>query len=270
MPSSRASPVTWVRLLQALVARELVEGLGLPAQRAAALLGLTPAAVSQYLSGKRLRSEFLSHATDEGARGVARRVASELSERRLEGEERLRVFLEGALSLSASFTGARGPKDPAGAAAPGVGDARTREMARWLRQRVRGEQAAVTLSMRLAQRARDELTRAILRQIASDSLRHAEIVASLAPYLDQGVVQAHASGITRREVQALIEGERRAEAQAATELTHHLGGTMALLLASMEADERKHAALLQGLLATGFGAPPSEPVRRKSLPRRHR
>ena len=108
------------------------------------------------------------------------------------------------------------------------------------------------MCMRLAQRARDELTRAILRQIASDSLRHAEIVASLAPYLDRGIAEAHASGITRREIEVLIEGERRAEAGADVVTSRDLGGTMALLIASMEADERKHADLLQGLLNSGF------------------
>jgi rubrerythrin len=117
---------------------------------------------------------------------------------------------------------------------------------------VRAEQAAVSMCMRLAQRARDELTRAILRQIASDSLRHAEIVASLAPYLDRGITEAHASGITRKEIEVLIEGERRAEAGADVVTAGDLGGTMRLLIASMEADERKHTDLLQGLLDSGF------------------
>ena len=111
---------------------------------------------------------------------------------------------------------------------------------------------AVTQCMRLAQRARDELTRALLRQIASDSLRHAEIVASLVPYIDRGVSGAYASGITRKEIEALIEGERRAEAQADSESARYLRGTMAILIGSMEADERKHADLLRGLLANGF------------------
>ena len=62
-----------------------------------------------------------------------------------------------------------------------------REVPRWLRNRIVGEQNAVAECMRLAQRSRDELTRALFRQIASDSLRHAEIVASLTAYLDRGI-----------------------------------------------------------------------------------
>jgi hypothetical protein len=123
--------------------------------------------------------------------------------------------------------------------------------------------------MRLAQKARDELTRAIFRQIASDSLRHAEIVASLSTYLDRGVARAAASGVTPEEVAALMEAERRAEARADAESAQHLGGTMSLLIASMEADERKHAELLEGLLRSGFA--PGEPRRRpsrRSPPRR--
>ena len=126
-----------------------------------------------------------------------------------------------------------------------------RELVRALRLRVRGEQAAVGSCMQLAQKARDELTRAIFRQIASDSLRHAEIVASLATYLDRGAASAHASGITRRDVQQLIAKEKAAEA-GGPDLAKWLGGTMHLLAASMEADERKHDELLRGLLESGF------------------
>jgi uncharacterized protein len=113
---------------------------------------------------------------------------------------------------------------------------------------------AVAQCMRLAQRAGDELTRSILRQIASDSLRHAEIVASLAPYIERGVSGSYAAGITRKEVEALIQSERRAESQADSQVARHLQGTMAILIASMEADERKHADLLRGLLTSGFRA----------------
>ena len=252
MPKKRAASIVWVHLLQALAAREGVEQLGLSSRRVADLLGLAPSAVSQYLSGKRVEKRFLEYASDERARTIARRSIEELIEAQEAGRGATRPVLEGAATLSELTETAvgriRSPKPPAET----TEGAQLRELSRWLRQRVKAEQVAVTQCMRLAQRARDELTRALLRQIASDSLRHAEIVASLAPYIDRGVSGAYASGITRKEVEAMIEAERSAEEQADSASAHHLQGTMAVLIASMEADERKHAELLRGLLNSGF------------------
>ena len=252
MPTSRTASISWVYLLQALAAREGVEHLGLSSRRVADLLGLAPSAVSQYLSGKRVGARFLAFATDERAQAVARRTIEGLIEAREAGRGPARVVLEGAVALSELPESGERRAPPTGRRAAAGSSPELRQLAKWMRRRVRAEQVAVTQCMRLAQRARDELTRALLRQIASDSLRHAEIVASLATYIDRGVSGAYASGITRREIEALIEGERRAEAQAGAESVGHLGGTMAILIESMEADERKHADLLRGLLETGF------------------
>jgi uncharacterized protein len=252
---SRAVPasVTWVHLVQALAAREGVEGVGLSSRRVADLLGLAPSAVSQYLSGKRVEKRFLAYASDDRAREIARRTVSALIDAQESGQGPTRAIMEGALALSELAEPRGSRREPRTAArSAALPSAELRQLSRWLRQRVRAEQVAVTQCMRLAQRARDELTRALLRQIASDSLRHAEIVASLVPYIDRGVSGAFASGITRKEIEALIEGERRAEAQADAQSVRHLKGTMAVLIASMEADERKHAELLRSLLESGF------------------
>ena len=251
MPRSSPAPVAWVHLLQALAAREGVEQLGLSSRRVADLLGVAPSAVSQYLSGKRVEKGFLAYASDDHARRIARRTVEALVEADDHGRASPRLVFDGAAEL-ASLAPAGGRRGPAPAAEPGPSAPEMREIARWLRQRVAAEQVAVARCMRLAQHARDELTRALLRQIASDSLRHAEIVTSLATYIDRGVSAAFASGVSRREVEALIEGERAAEEEGATPAVQHLRGTMAILLASMEADERKHTEMLRELLTRGF------------------
>jgi hypothetical protein len=234
-----------------LAAREGVEQLGLSSRRVAELLGIAPSAVSQYLSGKRVERGFLAFAANEGARAIARQTVEGLIEAQEAGRSPTRLILEGAVALS-ELPESSGRRDHPSPRPPRETPTELRQLARWLRQRVKAEQVAVTQCMRLAQRARDELTRALLRQIASDSLRHAEIVASLVPYIDRGVSGAYASGITPKEISALIEGERRAEAQADSASAQTLKGTMAILIASMEADERKHAELLRGLLESGF------------------
>jgi len=250
MAHKRTAATSWVHLFQALAAREGVEHLGLSSRRMAELLGLAPSAISQYLSGKRLGRDWLETSADERAQAIVRQSVERLIQAHGEPGRLASVVLESAAALSeVQVSPDRQPpaldgRVPAG---PPV-----RELTKWLRLRVRAEQVAVTQCMRLAQRAGDEFTRAILRQIASDSLRHAEIVASLVPHVERGVSGAFAAGITRKEVEALIEGERSAEAQADSELARRLQGTMALLVASMEADERKHAELLRGLLTSGF------------------
>ncbi|HYM40676.1 MAG TPA: hypothetical protein VEY12_11155 [Thermoplasmata archaeon] len=248
MPRISIGVTGWVQVLQGLVARELVEEMGLSGRRAAELLGVAPSAVSQYLSGRRLRTLFPAFAARGEARRIARRVAQRLADLPAGTSAPPRLFLEAAAEL-AERTGEATRGRVRAEHEPDTGP--DRDLVRALRQRVRGEQTAVTSCMQLAQKARDELTRAVFRQIASDSLRHAEIVASLAFQLDRGTATTHASGITRRDVERLIQKERAAE-EGGRDFSQHLGGTMGLLAASMEADERKHEELLKGLLASGF------------------
>lgn len=240
MAPSAPSPVVSVQVMQAMVARELVEGFGLPERQAAVLLGIVPSSVSQYLSGKRLGPTLAGYLDNEAARKVARRTAQQL----MAGAAGPRAVLEASIALGDLY----GPSRRGRGGSPGELPSRVRrEAPRWLRQRISGEQDAVAECMRLAQRSRDELTRALFRQIASDSLRHAEIVASLAAYLDRGISTSVPTGITRSDVEDLMDQEHKAEATAEVDLGPELGGVMRILWDSMEADERKHELLLDRL-----------------------
>lgn len=251
---SPGSPVGYLQALQVLVARELVEVRGEPAGRAADLLGVAPSAVSQYLSGRRRSRTLDRFEGDEEAQLLVRRVAERLVELRPGvPADRARILLDGTQELVERIEGAPSVSAHLAAAGARPSGEHARELLYWSRSRVRAEQRAVAQSMRLAQKARDELTRSIFRQIASDSLRHAEIVASLAPYLSRGTSRPPASGITRSDVEGLVRDERRAEGRPDPVLMREAGGTIGLLLESIAADERKHDALLSGLLDSGFG-----------------
>jgi uncharacterized protein len=249
MRAAEPSPVAWVQVMQAMVARELVEGFGLPERKAADLLGIVPSSVSQYLSGKRLGPKLARYLADEGARRLARTTAQRLMS--TAGDARL--VLEAAIELDGMFARTGRAARPKGPHAPP--SEVHRDTPRWLRHRIAGEQNAVAECMRLAQRSRDELTRALFRQIASDSLRHAEIVASIAAYLDRGVSASVPTGITRADVEHLIEREHDAEKTSEGDLAPQLGGVMRILWLSMEADEQKHELLLQHLLTAADGTP---------------
>jgi uncharacterized protein len=246
VPVGAPSPVASVQVMQALVARELVQGLGLPERRAAALLGIVPSSVSQYLSGKRLGPAVQAYLGREEARAIARRTAQRL----VAGAAAPATVLEGAIALGERF--AERPRRHPGPPADGLPTELQRKVPTWLRHRIAGEQTAVAECMRLAQRSRDELTRALFRQIASDSLRHAEIVASLAGYLDRGIASSAPTGITKADVAQLLRREHEAEATSEIDLGAQLGGLMRILWDSMEADEKKHERLLQLLLDAGL------------------
>jgi len=259
MTAPTTSPVVWVQVMQALVARELVEAFGLPERQAAALLGIVPSSVSQYLSGKRLGPQLARFLEDANARQIARRTAQQLM-----ADPGGPLVLQAAIELGEMYgpTG-RSRKGAASMASPSLV---RREAPRWLRNRIVGEQNAVAECMRLAQRSRDELTRALFRQIASDSLRHAEIVASLAAYLDRGITSSSPTGITRTDVEHLIAREHAAEENTGSDLGPDLGGVMRILWDSMEADERKHELLLQKLLDAGLaegGSTRTRPSKRR-------
>jgi uncharacterized protein len=264
MSESTPSPVVWVQVMQALVARELVDGFGLSERQAAVLLGIVPSSVSQYLSGKRLGGTLSVYLGDEGARRIAHQTAQHL----MSGAAGARSVLEAAIVLGESFTPAATPP-PKTEATEGFSPEVRRQIPGWLRDRITGEQNAVAECMRLAQRSRDELTRALFRQIASDSLRHAEIVASLAAYLDRGMTSSAPTGISRADVEDLIRKEHEAEASHEVELGPELGGMMRILWESMESDERKHERLLELLLSEGLAerAPPRKTGRRASPPK---
>ncbi|HTP54629.1 MAG TPA: hypothetical protein VML94_06710 [Thermoplasmata archaeon] len=240
MPRTAPTPVVSVQVMQALVARELVEGFGLSERRAAKLLGLVPSSVSQYLSGKRLGPTLSVYLADEAARQIAHEAAQKL----VDGGSH--AILEAAVAFEERFGHAPAGSERSRSSA--LSPALVRKVPGWLRNRIAGEQNAVAECMRLAQRSKDELTRALFRQIASDSLRHAEIVASLAANLDRGIAATPPTGITRSDVEHLIQRERDAEATSEVDLGPELGGIMRVLWDSMEADERKHEILLGKLL----------------------
>lgn len=248
----RLSAAGWVQLAQALVARELVVSFGLPERQAAALLGIAPSAVSQYLSGKRLGGSTGASRTRDRERAIARAAAQRIAVPLGGPAEGLGVVLDAARQLAR----VSGDPDPLGATPLARGDTadprREREVRRYLHQRIALEQGAVGECMRLAQRSRDELTRAVFRQIASDSLRHAEIVASIQTYLERGLHRAYASGIRREEIVRLIEREREAEAGLPQSVALEFGGMLRVLWQSMEADERKHEVLLAAMLEHGL------------------
>lgn len=267
MGATERSPALYVQLTQALVAHELVHSFGLSERRTAELLGVVPSAISQYLSGKRLGIPLMAISASDRPRRIARGVAQELIATDHPREFSTGMILEAARAIAGAEPAP--PHQEVHGSAAIASRPVDRTIAEFLNRRIALEHAAVADCMRLAQKSRDELTRAIFRQIASDSLRHAEIVASLASYLDRGLHATVATGITRSDIERMIRKEQEAESRTVAGLADELGGVMGLLWQSMEADERKHEVLLRHLLAPGLlpGGGSALPTRRKATGR---
>ena len=155
--------------VRALLARELVDR-GLSVNETARLLGLTPAAVSMYLSGKR---------GGEYVQGLAR-------------DERIMALVKSHADLfvDAAKKGMRGPFDVtelakvvANILAQRGSPAGLEEV---IKERIRLEQETATRAMTYSYRARNPLVRSLFMQIAADSLRHAEILTMILDYLGAG------------------------------------------------------------------------------------
>ncbi|EQD60404.1 hypothetical protein B1B_07802, partial [mine drainage metagenome] len=160
-------PILWVHRIQALVARELVEGFRLSSRRAAARLGIAPSAISQYLSGHRMKVELSALPGRPEEERLIRQAAQELATTPEPQRPASTVILEVALKCAALEERGPGPTER------NLDRPRESMLRHRLRARIRAEQRAVADCMWLAQKSRDELTRAVFRQIASDSLRHA-------------------------------------------------------------------------------------------------
>lgn len=249
MPRISAEAV--LQVVRALVARNLVEELNFNRKEAAEILGLTPAAVSQYLTGKRV---IRLTKTIEGSKYLQQLVvdlSATLAERHRSKEsvDPSIYLLDTSEKILAHLTGSK--KVPVSA-----GPSRSREEAErrhgWidlLRKRLSEEQKAASTSLEFAQRSKNDLIKALFRQIASDSLRHADIVSSLISYLQRGGERPRIGPLNIKELEAMISQEEAAGEASLSRLRREMDGAASLLLKSIDADERKHWGLLKGFLA---------------------
>ncbi len=235
--------------VRALVVQELVERLGHNRAEAARLLNITPAAVSQYMEGKRggrlvdrIRrskrlmltvSNLADVTSDRGRKGLAVDFTA---------------LIDASYSIMIVLMGERAPPQSGQEVPPQVDEGKRRRWITILRKRLSAEQVAAQRTMGLALWTSNDLVKGLFRQIASDSLRHAEIVSSLMTYLQTGGRPSHIETPDAKELEQIIRSEEEADDSAINELREIPDPAVQLLLASVEADERKHLELLRGLL----------------------
>ncbi|MBI4361379.1 hypothetical protein HY572_06440 [Candidatus Micrarchaeota archaeon] len=227
--------------VRACVAKELVLSKGLSRAKAAKVLGVTAPAVSQYVSGKRGGKLAVDIEHDKQNMAHVKKLADELLRASGKpGKNAATLLLKTAEKIQVSEI----PKSPSSSLSY---EGSRRKYLLLLRDRLEEEQHAASESMRFAQSCEDELIQTMFRQIASDSLRHADTVSVLIHHLEEPESFFDVKLPSKEAVDKMIQQEEAADEADLGPLKARLGPAARLLIESVEADERKHVLLLKGL-----------------------
>jgi predicted transcriptional regulator len=233
--ASIESVLTGVR---AMLAKELV-GRDLTQREVAQVLGITPAAVTLYTRGRRGKELADRIKSLKESSLIAKELADQIAERKRRGED----IDEFPLILDAAYRIMRlVSQEPRKVAKLKRRDDRLVDL---LRARIEQEQLAAQRNMTLAVATKDEITRILFRQIAIDSMRHADTIGAVLSYLEKPTQRRPAKDEVT-QIEAMIREE-----ESATEQPIEISGAdpaVKLLLTSVAMDEQKHSALLKGLL----------------------
>jgi predicted transcriptional regulator/rubrerythrin len=117
-------------------------------------------------------------------------------------------------------------------------------------KRIELEERSAAKALELASKGDDPLLSMLLRQIASDSMRHADILTTLLRTLEGGAPSPIRDYGVLREMLAF---EEQAESENLSELIRSDDPLVKALLMSVDLDERKHEALLRELMEASTG-----------------
>lgn len=224
--------------LRAWLARVLMEKHGFSRRKISETLGISPAAVTHYLGGKRgripedLESPRAAEFVEELAAKAAAR-GGRISEAEL---------YDLALSIASII------EDRMRAELKEVEEHSKQKLLRILRERAQAEHEAAEEFMKAAVGLRSEFTKMLFRQIAGDSIKHADILMATISMLERGG-EIKIDVPKRSELIALLEKEEVAHIHSLDDVKQYLPHRLVkVLLEAVEADERKHARILRSLL----------------------
>ena len=220
-------------LLRAKLASRLVRK-GYRVNHISGVLNVTPAAVTQYLKGVRGRkmpeTENQKQIVDTLAEKAAQKINGDMGP--LSTVELLDVIHQ-VLTV----------KDAETTLQTRASHADKTESITTLKSRLRLELRAAEKCLALANRIQGDYTRLLLRMIASDSVRHADIVSQIISYLETET-EIPDEGPDReplREILAIEDNADELSLRSAVKINNRVAG---LLLESIDMDERKHDKIL--------------------------
>ena len=222
------------------IAMELVNELGKSNKDVSAALGITPSVVSQYIKGKRGVSLRKDADGLKGFDNVIKETAvtigklMEINEyERCQGTV-LRVAQELAgISLEGSKAD-NGSKEKYSNV----------EIKAILAERIRREHDSAMYFLGFAQSSGSHFARILFRQIATDSLRHADIVQALLERVDKPL-SGEFGKVPVEVVDKLLEKARKHKEISINDIKERLGPEAGLLIESIEMDDKEQIALLK-------------------------
>jgi len=226
--------------IRAILAMKLVKVHGFSRKRVAEVLGMSQPTITLYLSKRRASSSARRIMENEAARRYLDELIEKILSRGMltEGE-----LYDAAFNIRRSLEVSEGvevvPSKVSGEAA---------RILEFLRRRVQAEQESAEEFMRAAINLRDDLARMIFRALASDCLRHADILMTLISAIERGGA-VDISQLRRVDVESLLRKEEEAHIGGLGEVEKLLPeGFSTLLVEFIKSDEEKHSKVLRRIM----------------------
>src|SRR5438876_922261 len=207
---------------------------GLRVTEIAAALNTTPAAVVQYLKGKRGRLVGRPAQLDRTIEALAERILQRVRSGVREGV-RMPELMDAADQLIIASKGSKmleetTPKD-------------NRQIVDVLRQRLELELKASERCLESAVKFDDQYSKLLLRMIAADSMRHADVVSQIISWTE--LPREPTLNVPKKEfLDAILQIEDKAGEQSLRDTVKISHPVARLLLEWIDADEKKHERII--------------------------
>ena len=207
---------------------------GLRVKDIAAALNTTPAAVVQYLTGKRGRLVARPAQVDRMIDALAERVLQRVRSGVREGV-RMVELMEAADQIIIAGKGSRMVEDTT--------QKREKQVAEVLRQRLELELRASERCLESAVKFDDQYSKLLLRMIAADSMRHADVVSQILSWIE--LSHEPTLKVPKKEfLDAILQIEDKAGEVPLRDTVKVSHPVARLLLEWIDADERKHERII--------------------------
>ena len=223
--------------VRSLLAKELIQGHNVTKADVSKILGISPAAVTQYTSNKRG-----TYADELGKNSQVRSIIASLAEhfsnkKKKEGEMRRNMTIIETSENILAIMNNQGVKEK---------EKKMDPKTRILQDRVEAELREARTSLNMANKIEDGFGKLLFKGLASDSIRHAEIVSQV--IRDQETVGSFKlDNKLKKYLKQMIEEEENASEQSMTKLVKTSHPAVRALLQSVDQDEMKHKKMLKSL-----------------------
>jgi predicted transcriptional regulator len=207
---------------------------GLRVTEIASALNTTPAAVVQYLKGKRGRLVTRSTQVDRTIEALAERVLQRVRSGVREGV-RMPELMEAADQIIIASKGSRMLEE--------MTQKREKQVVEVLRQRLELELKASERCLESAVKFDDQYSKLLLRMIAADSMRHADVVSQIISWTE--LSPEPTLNVPKKEfLDAIMQIEDKAGEQSLRDAVKISHPVAKLLLEWIDADEKKHERII--------------------------